>query len=53
MSPVWTERSCAAACANAPAVVCGTKYFLDVEQRQVNEIIAFLKDKPHPESEIV
>jgi NADH:ubiquinone oxidoreductase subunit E len=47
------EEECIAACANAPAIVCGTKYFLDVEPRQVAEIIAFLKDKPNPESEIV
>ncbi len=47
------EEECIAACANAPAVVCGTKYFLDVQPEQVEEILAYLKESPHPESEIV
>ena len=46
------EEECIAACANAPAVVCGTKYFLDVTPDQVSEIVSFLKDNPHPESEV-
>lgn len=46
------EEECIAACANAPAIVCGTKYFLDVTPDQVDDIIAFLKSNPHPESEV-
>jgi NADH-quinone oxidoreductase E subunit len=46
------EEECIAACANAPAVVCGTKYFLDVTPEQVAEIIDYLKNYPHPESEV-
>lgn len=47
------EEECIAACANAPAIVCGTRYFLDVTPEQVGEIIAYLRDNPHPESEVV
>jgi NADH:ubiquinone oxidoreductase subunit E len=47
------EEECIAACANAPAVVCGTKYFLDVEPAQVDEIVRYLHEHPHPESEVV
>ncbi len=47
------EEECIAACANAPAVVCGTKYFLDVEPQQVDEIVRYLREHPHPESEVV
>jgi NADH:ubiquinone oxidoreductase subunit E len=47
------EEECIAACANAPAVLCGTKYYLDVTPAQVGEIIAFLRANPHPESEVV
>jgi NADH-quinone oxidoreductase E subunit len=47
------EEECIAACANAPAVVCGTKYFLDVEPGQVDEIVRYLREHPHPESEVV
>lgn len=47
------EEECIAACANAPAVVCGTKYFLDVEPTQVDEIVRYLREHPHPESEVV
>lgn len=46
------EEECIAACANAPAVVCGTRYFLDVTPEQVPGIVAELKAKPHPESEV-
>lgn len=46
------EEECIAACANAPAIVCGTKYFLDVTPDQVDEIVSFLKANPHPESEV-
>lgn len=47
------EEECIAACANAPAIVCGTKYFLDVTPAQIDDIVAYLKDRPHPESEVV
>ncbi len=47
------EEECIAACANAPAIVCGTKYFLDVTPDQVSEIIDFVKKNPHPEGEVV
>jgi NADH:ubiquinone oxidoreductase subunit E len=47
------EEECLAACANAPAVICGTKYFLDVTPEQVDDIVTFLKSNPHPESEVV
>ena len=47
------EEECIAACANAPAVVCGTKYFLDVKPEQVDDIVKQLLQMPHPESEVV
>jgi NADH:ubiquinone oxidoreductase subunit E len=47
------EEECIAACANAPAIVCGTRYFLDVSVDQIDEIIDYLKSNPHPESEVV
>ena len=47
------EEECIAACANAPAVVCGTKYFLDVTPEQVDDIVRTLQAEPHPESEVV
>lgn len=47
------EEECIAACANAPAIVCGTRYFLDVTPEQVESIIAELRERPHPESEVV
>jgi NADH:ubiquinone oxidoreductase subunit E len=46
------EEECIAACANAPAVLCGTRYFLDVTPDQVRGIVADLKAHPHPESEV-
>lgn len=47
------EEECIAACANAPAVLCGTQYFLDVRPEQVKEIVVQLKRDPHPEGEVV
>jgi NADH:ubiquinone oxidoreductase subunit E len=47
------EEECIAACANAPAVLCGTSYFLDVAPEQVAEIVDYLEKHPHPESEVV
>ena len=47
------EEECIAACANAPVVLCGTKYFLDVEPGQVDDICAELRKTPRPEGEVV
>lgn len=47
------EEECIAACANAPAVLCGTQYFLDVTPEQVDDIVRTLRESPHPESEVV
>jgi NADH:ubiquinone oxidoreductase subunit E len=47
------EEECIAACANAPAIVCGTRYFLDVQPEQVDMIIDELKRDPRPEGEVV
>ena len=47
------EEECIAACANAPAVLCGTDYYLDVTTEQVRDIIATLRTAPRPESEVV
>lgn len=47
------EEECIAACANAPAVLCGTRYFLDVTPEQVAAIIDELDKHPRPESEVV
>jgi NADH:ubiquinone oxidoreductase subunit E len=46
------EEECIAVCANAPAVVCGTRYFLDVKPEQVAGIVEELKRHPHPEGEV-
>jgi len=47
------EEECIAACANAPAIVCGTEYFLDVTPAQVDGIVERLRKNPRPESEVV
>jgi NADH-quinone oxidoreductase E subunit len=47
------EEECIAACANAPAIVCGTRYFLDVTPDQAGAIIDELRREPRPESEVV
>lgn len=47
------EEECIAACADAPAVLCGTRYFLNVRVEQLDEIVDYLKKNPHPESEVV
>ena len=36
-----------------PAVVCGTRYFLDVKPEQVDMIIDELERNPRPEGEVV
>lgn len=47
------EEECIAACAGAPAIVCGTKYFLDVTPDGLDELVDYLKKNPHLESEVV
>ena len=47
------EEECIAACANAPCAVVGTKYFLDLTPADVEKVIAELRSKPHPESEVL
>jgi len=46
------EEECIAACANAPAIVCGTRWFLDVDPESVPDIIRSLRASPQPESEV-
>ena len=46
------EEECIAACANAPAVVVGTEYLLDVTPDQVDDIIAELRKHPRTEGEV-
>lgn len=47
------EEECIAACANAPAVLVGSKYFLDVKPEEVRGIIDELAKHPRPEGEVV
>ena len=47
------EEECIAAGANAPAVICGTRYFLDVEPKDVDSILDELRKAPRPEGEVV
>lgn len=37
------EEECIAACANAPAVICGEKYFLEVTPEKVEQVISSCK----------
>jgi NADH:ubiquinone oxidoreductase subunit E len=46
------EEECIAACANAPAAICGTRYFLDLQPSQVPAIVRELERDPHPEGEV-
>lgn len=39
------EEECLAACANAPALVCGETYFLDIAPEQVPHILAECRKK--------
>lgn len=43
------EEECLAACANAPAIVCGTKYFLDLDKAKVDQALAELRLRPQSE----
>ncbi len=47
------EEECIAACANAPAILCGTRYFLDVKPGDVDDILGELLSQPRPEGEVV
>lgn len=47
------EEECIAACANAPCAVVGTEYLLDITPEQVPSLVEKLKQKPHPEGEVV
>jgi NADH-quinone oxidoreductase E subunit len=47
------EEECIAACANAPAVICGTRYFLDVKPAEVDSILDELRRAPRLEGEVV
>jgi NADH-quinone oxidoreductase E subunit len=40
------EEECLAACANAPMMICGTKYFLDLTPEKLDAIIDELRANP-------
>jgi NADH-quinone oxidoreductase E subunit len=43
------EEECLAACANAPMMICGERYFLDLDARKVDRALDELRAKPaHP-----
>jgi NADH:ubiquinone oxidoreductase subunit E len=44
------EEECLAACAGAPAVMCGDRYFLEVARGGAEAICAALRGAPHPEA---
>ena len=43
------EEECLAACANAPMMICGTEYFLDLTREKVDAALAELARNPRPE----
>jgi NADH-quinone oxidoreductase E subunit len=43
------EEECLAACANAPMLICGTEYFLDIDKNKVASILADLRANPRSE----
>jgi NADH-quinone oxidoreductase E subunit len=43
------EEECLAACANAPMMICGTKYYLDLTPDQLDGILDELRAKPQSE----
>lgn len=47
------EEECIAACDGAPAVLCGSEYFVDVDVDKLDEILDYLKSNPRPEWEVV
>jgi NADH-quinone oxidoreductase E subunit len=45
------EEECLAACANAPMMICGTDYFLDLTEKKIDVILDELRRRPangHP-----
>lgn len=40
------EEECLAACANAPMMICGEKYFLDLDKHKIQAILADLRANP-------
>jgi NADH-quinone oxidoreductase E subunit len=43
------EEECLAACANAPMMICGTEYFLDLTPDKVDRAIEELRKRPRSE----
>jgi len=43
------EEECLAACANAPMMICGTDYHLDLTPEKVERILDDLRRQPRPE----
>ena len=44
------EEECLAACANAPMMICGTEYFLDLTPEKVDRAIEELRVNPRSEN---
>ena len=40
------EEECLAACANAPMMICGKEYFLDLTEKKVDAVIDDLRRRP-------
>lgn len=40
------EEECLAACANAPMMICGNEYFLDLTEKKIDTIIDDLRKRP-------
>jgi NADH-quinone oxidoreductase E subunit len=40
------EEECLAACANAPMMICGNEYFLDLTEQKVDAVIEDLRRRP-------
>jgi NADH-quinone oxidoreductase E subunit len=43
------EEECLAACANAPMMICGTEYFLDLTPAKIDRVLEELARNPRPE----
>ncbi|MSP15908.1 MAG: NAD(P)H-dependent oxidoreductase subunit E [Myxococcales bacterium] len=43
------EEECLAACANAPMMICGARYFLDLVPEKMPELLAELRQTPQTE----
>jgi NADH-quinone oxidoreductase E subunit len=41
------EEECLAACANAPMMICGTEYYLDLDEKKLDTIIDDLRRRWH------